>query len=172
MGRRQKPYQTTWKEVVPGLAHDTDGKWRIVTGPNAGKKFREANEQQAVAKARQLLGTDKAGVTGILVTLGDLIPDCPDNVDDLTIEQCERYQAIYNATEDGFVEDGTEYPIHEVPLKINVPDAILWPWLAKVLRDEPEWLAEKTGDNRLMRLRHMTGAAPVAGISLNAVIAN
>ena len=28
-GRKQKPYQTSWGEIVPGLNKQVDGRWRL-----------------------------------------------------------------------------------------------------------------------------------------------
>jgi len=47
VGRPQRPYETSWGEVVPGLARDTDGRWRIAA---TGKRFTEPDERRAVAR--------------------------------------------------------------------------------------------------------------------------
>jgi len=27
-GRKQKPYETSWREIIPGLNRQVDGRWR------------------------------------------------------------------------------------------------------------------------------------------------
>lgn len=50
-GREQKPSQTSWGEIIPGLAHDVDGRWPVVA---TGRRFREADEHAAVQHFREL----------------------------------------------------------------------------------------------------------------------
>lgn len=47
MGRPKKPYQTSWGDIIPCLARDTDGRWRIIA---TGKRFTEPDERRAVAR--------------------------------------------------------------------------------------------------------------------------
>ena len=48
-GRPQKPYETSWGEMVPGLYKCPDGRWRI---SSTGQKFTEADERRAVVHFR------------------------------------------------------------------------------------------------------------------------
>src|SRR5882672_3192170 len=49
-GRKQKPFQTSWGDIIPGLARGNDHRWRIVA---TGERFRESDERRAVARFRQ-----------------------------------------------------------------------------------------------------------------------
>lgn len=56
-GRKPTPYIATWGEVVPNLrwrAHDK--RWIVADG----RTFVEADERQAVARAREMMGTETA----------------------------------------------------------------------------------------------------------------
>ena len=56
MGRKQKPYQTSWKDIIPGLARDTNGRWRITA---TGFRYSEPNERRAVERFYQITGTKR-----------------------------------------------------------------------------------------------------------------
>ena len=45
MGRKQKPYQTSYGEIVPGMYREVDGRWKIVA---TKKKFTEPDERLAI----------------------------------------------------------------------------------------------------------------------------
>jgi integrase len=60
VGRRSKPYRTSWGVEVFGLAHDTDGRWRIVA---TGEKWRDTDERKAVRKFFELTDGAKIQVT-------------------------------------------------------------------------------------------------------------
>src|SRR5690349_20064088 len=50
-GRRSKPHHTSWDNTpIPGLVHDTDGRWRIV---KTGKKFTEHDERRDIERFRR-----------------------------------------------------------------------------------------------------------------------
>ena len=49
--RPRRPYQTSWGEVVAGLAQDSNGRWRVVA---TGERFREQDERLAVLRFRRL----------------------------------------------------------------------------------------------------------------------
>ncbi|MCX5661534.1 MAG: hypothetical protein NTW19_17790, partial [Planctomycetota bacterium] len=59
-GRPQKPYRTTWGELIDGLARGKDERWRIIA---TGFRFTEASERLAVAKAKGLMGEKADSVT-------------------------------------------------------------------------------------------------------------
>ena len=50
MGRPQKPYRTSWGELVDGLNKMPDGRWKIIA---TGERFTEQNEFTAVARFKQ-----------------------------------------------------------------------------------------------------------------------
>ena len=50
MGRPQKPYQASDGQIIPGLCHQKDGRWRIVT---TGDRFTESDEFRAIQRFRQ-----------------------------------------------------------------------------------------------------------------------
>lgn len=49
MGRKPKPYISTWGEIIPDLARDSDGRWRIVP---TRYRFTETDERLAVMRFR------------------------------------------------------------------------------------------------------------------------
>ena len=51
LGRKQKPYESSTGEIIPGLAHDTNGRWRIVS---TGVRFSETNEAIAIARFKAM----------------------------------------------------------------------------------------------------------------------
>jgi integrase len=50
LGRKPKAYVSTWGETVPGLAKDSDGRWRIVA---TRQRFSDPDEHNAVRRFRQ-----------------------------------------------------------------------------------------------------------------------
>jgi hypothetical protein len=54
IGRKQKHYQASDGSTITGLCRQPDGRWRIITGPQAGYRFTEADESRAIDKYRQL----------------------------------------------------------------------------------------------------------------------
>lgn len=53
MGRPQKPYRTSWGELIDGLYKSPDGRWKIVA---TGERFTEKDECTAVTKFKQRAG--------------------------------------------------------------------------------------------------------------------
>lgn len=51
MGRPQKPYHSSWGELIPGLYRCPDGRWRV---NRTGQKFTEPDERLAVKRFRDL----------------------------------------------------------------------------------------------------------------------
>jgi integrase len=185
-GRKYKSYQTSWDEIVPGLAHDVDGRWRIAPGyPNAGKKWKEPNEQAAVATAKMLLGIDRVATTTVAVSLGDLVPGLPGTTDALTDRHAEKLREVFNALAPVGVEEegegqgfadvkGVMYQRRwgekmlkndppsvanpsEVSVRLPVPDAILYPWIAHQLANNATELGKRVGIPDLEA--RLTGAA-------------
>jgi integrase len=145
MARKQKPYQTSWNEIVPGLARDVDARWRIVTGPHAGKRWSDFDERRAVGKAKQLLGLDNP-TTAIEVRLGDLAANLPDDFDDLSPRQVDQLSDIFdaaNAVEPDY--EGTSETVPSAPIRLRIPDSILWPWLRQEIADRPVEFFRKAG---------------------------
>jgi hypothetical protein len=58
MGRPQKPYRTSWGELVDGLYKTPDGRWKIVA---TGERFTEKHEFTAVTKFKQR-ATDRSTI--------------------------------------------------------------------------------------------------------------
>jgi hypothetical protein len=52
-GRKLKPYQATWGQIIPGLCHDVDGRWRVAA---TGECFTEANEAKAIERYYSVVG--------------------------------------------------------------------------------------------------------------------
>ena len=131
MGRRQKPYQTSWKEVIAGLAHDTDGKWRIVA---TGQKFRESDERKAVTRARGLIAAVN-GTAPLLVSMEVAEPPT------------RSIEVVGKLTEGGVEVTSPTRSYRTTPAEWTISDGvssqILWPWLRDQLLNEPEWLAKQ-----------------------------
>jgi integrase len=54
-GRKQKPYQTSWGEIIPGLARLVDGRWFVVA---TGARFTEPSEKTAIYRFRAMGGEE------------------------------------------------------------------------------------------------------------------
>src|SRR5690348_4477049 len=67
-GRPQKPYQASWGDIVPGLARDSDGRWRIVA---TGFRFSDADERRAVARAVRIINPHRE--TLVHAKVGDVL---------------------------------------------------------------------------------------------------
>ena len=51
IGRKQKPYESKLYGMIPGLARDTNGRWRVVA---TGYRWTEASEERAIARFHEL----------------------------------------------------------------------------------------------------------------------
>lgn len=58
LGRRHKPYVTSWGEAIDGLCRDSDGRWRIAGGT---LRFSEADERKAIDRFRQIAAANEKG---------------------------------------------------------------------------------------------------------------
>jgi integrase len=175
-GRKRKPYQTTWRETIPGLAHDVDGRWRIVTGPHAGKKWHQSDERRAVEKAKVLLGLDRAALTAVSALAGTVFEDLPQSLDDIPYNSPLANRMIDllstgNRMNEIFRDDATEPSLPARRIKLDVPDAVLYPWLREQITDNavdffnrvglPEWAS-----------RAMFAPTPQKAITIQRIIDN
>src|SRR2546425_1854141 len=96
IGRPQKPYHTSWGEIVPGLAHGKDGRWRVVS---TGKYFTEHDERLAVARFRALMPSES---TWVSVARSIDISDTAEDADKLA----DGSDLLYVEHEDDSVEVG------------------------------------------------------------------
>jgi integrase len=172
-GRKIKTHTASYDSTVkiPGLSRCPDGRWRVMAN---GKetRFTEPNEQKAVARAQQLLGIDQKAATAIEIRLADIIPNPPDNLDELVETHSHRLTDFYievDATGNELANVEHEGELADLPFRINIPDKILWPWFRYVLTEKPEYVAKMTGLSETS-LRQM--ALPRASIKLTKIIDN
>ncbi len=59
LGRKAQHFTTTGGDVIPGLIHQKDGRWRILA---SGKRFTAGTEAEAVATFYRLAGRDTVAV--------------------------------------------------------------------------------------------------------------
>lgn len=137
-GRKHRAFISSKGETIPGLAHDTDGKWRIVS---TGQKFREADETIAILKAKRLLM--EASGNG---TVSINIP-----MDGETYTEAVKVM-ISEAKRTGEPITMAASTTEASGLFQTVPEAILWPWLRKLLLESPDYVAIKTGIPQLRGL--------------------
>ena len=148
-GRKHKAFISSRGETIPGLAHDTDGKWRIV---ETGQKFREANEELAVLKAKKILH-ELSGGGLVRVGVANTDPAFP-----------EAMKAAIKAQEEQGVRFDLQPTGNTHTLFKAVPEAVLWPWLRKLLIEQPDYVALKTGIPQIRGLA--TLEIPKTGIPL------
>jgi integrase len=148
MGRPQKPYQTSWGEVVPGLTKDTNGRWRIVT---TGERFRELDERLAVLRFRRSLPN---GTLFIPVARSEDISDNADAGDALN-DQIEELHHIEH-------DDGSDEIGHVIDAAAG------WNWFRQQLIERPEYVAKQTGIPQIASL-HLMGV-PKPSITLKELL--
>jgi hypothetical protein len=170
MGRKQKPYQTSWKEVIPGLCRDTNGRWRIAS---TGHRFTEANERRAVEKFYSLSGQSrypellemKAPVTAISpVVFSTEIASTSEEVVSNAI-------AVVRATRsfNGTINMNLETPPAEWQASVFAPGSVVWHWLGEMLDNDPDYVAQMTGRPALAHFRQFP--TPPKPVKISDVIA-
>lgn len=166
-GRHIKTYTASYDSnvKVPGLSRTPDGRWRVFRD---GKetRFVEPNEYRAVERAKHLLGLDYVAVTEVSTTLGEVLgPTAPPCVDDLSDDQLDRLTPLLEAG--AFDHDAVE-TLPNMPVKLPVPDSMLYPWLRQQLLDHTADLAAKVGLPELVGWRRNT-TVPSAALTLTKV---
>lgn len=159
-GRPQKPYETTWGEIVPGLYRCTDGRWRIT---KTGQKFTERDERRAVARFRSMFEPEKVGVPVAfnptsapdfdLSKDGSFYQDVPDDLLD-----AHRWR----------LSDGPGDPDLVAAFELGnviVKAEDFWPWLREQIIEQPGYYATMTGIPELARLSQLPIPKPAIKIA-------
>src|SRR5438105_373042 len=115
MARPQKPYQTSWGEIVAGLARGDDRRWRII---QTGERFREEDERKAIARFRA-----RTGDPGINVVLSNHA-----SAEDYFIDG----PAASSPDPVRFTDDGG------ISVYRNMPSAAMWEWMRNELLTRPD----------------------------------
>ena len=129
-GRKQKPYETSWGEIVPGLARQSndgrwrDGRWRVVA---TGLRYTEPDERLAVR-----LFHEKYALKSELVQVPVLGNGQAQNNDE--VNKILAYKA---ETIDG--PDG-----NPITVRYAHPSG-LWGWFREILFKKPDYVAKMTG---------------------------
>jgi integrase len=152
MGRPQKPYHTSWGDLLPGLYRCPDGRWRI----NAtGQKFTEPDERRAVQKF--LDWTAKHNPAPTVEMVGDF------NAGLKPVEPMGVANGVQLPI--GYVEGFSEGPMPdgiepELRTGYSLPQSVIWPWLREQLITRPEHVAKMIGIPELAGLRHFSLPTP------------
>lgn len=145
VGRKPKPYVTSWGEVVPGLARQSnDGRWRVVA---TGHRFTEPDERLAVHLFRQRYSSEVELVQ--VPVLGSGQARTNEEVNQIL---GPRAQTVYQ-------EDGDS-----IIIRLAHPNAV-WGWLRQLLIEKPEHVAKMTGIPQVANLRHMALPRPRLALS-------
>lgn len=159
-GRKQRAYQASWGEMVPGLWRLPDGRWMI---HSTGQRFSEPDERRAIARFCSMVSSTTP-VTKVEVKVRDIFPTAPDRLDQIDDKLHDKLVELSDCLQDDTAEADS---LAELPLRMNIPDEVLWPWLRKMLLDQPEWIAKKTGIPALANLRNWD--APQNPLKLDAL---
>jgi integrase len=142
-GRKQKPHRTEWGATIYGLAHDSDGRWRVVA---TGHRYREADERRAVAKFYELTGA------GSQITL------VRDKISSATVRKqlAEMARAIRKESQRVFKNVGASHEtldqmvdeyerLHVEVEESKVAEAAFWARVADEFMRDPKKVARMTG---------------------------
>jgi len=140
-------YDTNVK--IPGLSQQGK-RWRVVTRSGKEVRFTEPDEHRAIERAKALLEINDNATTPVEVTLGELVPGLPQNfdIDGMSEAQINAVDEVYESLQDFTIDEEAaryddEFP--DAPIRLNVPDRILWPWLAHQLAHNAEAVGRKVG---------------------------
>lgn len=159
-GRPSKAYTTTGGVEIQGLYRiPGDGRWKNTI---TGERWTEPDEAKAVAK---FLDWKRAHdptipVTTIRATVASVVGDeKPGTMSEIVERHLEKLEGIFGVTDQTRLEvegeDSDEADVSRALLELHVPDAILWPWLRKLLTDHPDVVAAKTGIPEIASLKYM-----------------
>jgi len=133
-GRKPKPYITTWGEVIPDLARDSDGRWRIVP---TRQRFAESDERLAIMRFRRWQQSQST-VARVAI-----------DVQDIPAGQDQAIQAGGDWLALRLESDGTR------TLGSSIPEAILWHYVREQILKDAVRVAELTGIPQLANLASM-----------------
>lgn len=144
MGRKQKPYQTSWNEIIPGLAKDYDNRWRII---ETGKRFSQSDERLAIQKFREWESSNSKRKMSLQIPLSPVTPAAEgatgwDIVGDSTDDSIKP-QAYHS--QEGQPTTGT-YLIDEVAIFSAVRNLII---------NDPILAAKRLGIPEIAHLQHI-----------------
>lgn len=131
-GRKQKPHIARDGTPVAGLYHCPDGRWRIVA---TGERYTEPDEAVAIAKFRQWQQRRQPeAVARISFTAA------PERLEsELRKSHVGR---VYELTKD---VGGSCAVQPQDELVFNLPEAVVWQWVAQQLRKNPDRAAQLSG---------------------------
>ena len=167
MGRPQRPYETSWGEMVPGLYRCPDGRWRITA---TGRKFTEADERRAVSRFRATQQPATVDVPtvyhepaddGLMERLagGGRLTKIPLP----GVKPAAEFLEVLNAPPRR--PHDTDEPIadHHRDRVIIKADQF-WPWLRELVISKPEYVAKMIGIPELANLKHLPLPKPAITI--------
>lgn len=127
VGRPQKPYQSRYGPI-PGLARDRNGRWRILA---TGERFRQPDEDKAISYFRERTHSDNRVL---------FIPPA-----ERAIADEQRDDEVIDTVLAGPNTDRTLAGAFGQA----VPMRSLWPFLRRLFRTHPDWVAEQMHMPRL-----------------------
>lgn len=162
-GRPLKPYVTSWGVPVPGLAYDTDRRWRVVA---TGRKFTEPDERLAVIRFRQLTDAAKSEPLEIDASFQpdpELIRTYGGDIHLARLALLAKLKGyeLPSTTPDG----GPEVYLKEVRLAHFINPDIMFAWLREQLINRPQWVAERVGIPQLASLANFPMPVPSPKLS-------
>jgi len=140
-GRKSKPHRMANGEDIKGLYHRKDKRWRIV---KTGKIFSAKSEDEALKIFRAWEAENKP--QPVIIST--------DHEGDVNAPNVAAFLNSVDADlEAGNVKiDGAT---GKVKISLPAPPAILWPWLADMLTNQPELIAKMTGVQAVAGLRYL-----------------
>ncbi|MDB5296516.1 MAG: Phage integrase family protein [Phycisphaerales bacterium] len=142
VGRKTKPYRTSWGETIDGLYRLPDKRWRIT---ETGQRFTQPDERLAVLHFRQLERSKARHAVKLSVPLAS--PDA------MTV-----YRTLADAGE-SFTIRGTE-PGEVSAISKMVPEPMLWAWFRQQMIERPKYAAQQTGIEQLGYLADLPKPTP------------
>lgn len=120
MSRPQKPYRTSWGELIDGLYKLPDGRWRIVA---TGERFTERDEFTAVARFKQQASNRET----VFI---------PARLERTTREGWGQFDTVANVTPpDSEDEHGRSGHL--------IDEQMMWEFVRKVIIESPDLAAQK-----------------------------
>ena len=139
-GRKQKPYQTSWGEIIPGLAHDTSGRWRVTS---TGFRFTEADERRAIQRFKELQPAQRLQID--VEAKPDTTSYAGKHIGP-TMNALLTFSASLAPSVDAeavpVVKFGGGKP---TTLGYDIDPSIVWPWLRELLISDPGYVGKMVG---------------------------
>ena len=122
--------------MIPGLARDTNGRWRVVA---TGYRWTDENEEREITKFRQMTGGQTA-----MVWIGE-----PETLPASHVTPEDIY-AAEQINRDLIQTDGDQ-----VIMRAGLPEDFIYPIMRQLLLADPAKCARMTGIPQLANLAHM-----------------